>query len=274
MISVACCQMEPQIGDMDGNLEKTLYWIDRGVADGANLIVLPELCVSGYVLRTREEAYDLSECVPEGRAVRSWEEKAEENEVYIVGGLAERDKARLYNTSVIVGPDGYIGKYRKLHLWFEENLFFEPGDLGLPIFYTSLGRVAMMVCYDMWFSELPRIYAIKGADIIVIPTNWPESRSQDRIHDITDKLLVAHAHINGVYIAACDRVGSERGMKFKGRSIIVSQSGEILSGPASDEREEMIISELDFANSRIKRKNRFNDILGDRRKDVYHDILG
>jgi predicted amidohydrolase len=272
IINVACCQIEPKIGMADENLDKTLSWIKKAAAEGANLIILPELCVSGYVFNSRVEAFQNAEAVPGGKSVNSWVELASQHDIYLVAGIAEKHCSSLYNTSVLIGPAGYIGKYRKLHLWFEEKLFFEPGDLGLPLFKVPFGRLGMMVCYDMWFPEISRIYSTMGADIITIPTNWP--KYEHSIVGITDKIIVSQSHMNGVFIAACDRVGKERDVEFLGRSIITSNAGNVLSGPASATAEEIIMSRCNISDSRIKRSNKLNDRFGDRRTDVYDKTLG
>ena len=132
----------------------------------------------------------------------------------------------------------------------------------------------MMICYDMWFPEVPRIYSSMGADIIVIPTNWPIEEDPNKLVDITDNLIITHSHINGVFIAACDRVGEERKVKFKGRSIITSNTGEILDGPASSIHEEIVMARCNLTDSRIKQKNKLNNICSDRRIDVYDQTLG
>ncbi|MFP3951534.1 MAG: nitrilase family protein [Candidatus Bathyarchaeia archaeon] len=274
LAKISCCQMKPEIGDRVGNLESALDWIKASVEEGGDLIILPELCISGYVFNSREEAYSLAEAVPGGESIKTLEDAANEHQVHIVAGLAEEEDSCIYNTAVLVGPDGYIGKYRKLHLWYEEHLFFEEGDLGLPVFYTPWGRIGLMVCYDMWFPEISRIYAAMGADLLVVPTNWPEPRDIGGITDITDKLLITQAHMNSVYIAACDRVGYERGVTFKGRSIIIDPSGEVVAGPGSSDSEEIIMSDCNLSDSRNKRKSRYNDALKDRRIDVYDKFLG
>jgi len=269
-LRVACCQINPKIGDKTENLQSTLDWIKKSVERNAELIILPELCTSGYVFNSREEAYSLAEPVPGGESIKAWEKAAKNHKIYLVAGLAEEENYRLFNTAVLIGPDGYIGKYRKLHLWYEENLFFEEGDSRLPLFYTPWGRIGMMVCYDMWFPEVARIYAIRGADILVIPTNWPEPRGDGEIPDITDKILISQAHLNGIYIAACDRIGSERGIAFKGRSIIVNPDGKVKAGPGSSEKEELMMANCNLSDSRNKRKSKYNDTMNDRRVDVYN----
>ncbi len=266
---IACLEIEPKITALDENLEKTLSFIEKAASQGANLIILPELCVSGYVFNSRAEAYGCSEMIPSGDSIKAWERICKEKGIFLIAGIAERENDALYNSSVYIGPDGYIGKYRKLHLWYEEKFFFEPGNLGLPLFNSQIGRVAMMICYDMWFPEVSRIHSLNGADLLAIPTNWPEYPRLERVQEITDKILVTHSYLNGVFTAACDRVGTERGTKFKGRSIITGIDGSILAGPASDNKEEIIIAECKLINSRIKSLNNLNNIIWDRRDDVY-----
>jgi predicted amidohydrolase len=274
MLKMACCQIEPKIGMKHQNLEKTLSWIEKATSMGSQLIVLPELCISGYVFNSRGEAFDNAELVPGGRSVKAWEDVARQNGIYIVAGIAEKQDTALFNTAVLIGPQGYIGKYRKLHLWFEEKLFFEPGNTGLPVFNVPFGRLGMMICYDMWFPELPRIYASLGVDLLVIPTNWPKSRESNQLVDITDKIIISHSNINGIFIAACDRVGEERGVAFKGRSIITSNHGVIIDGPASATSEEIVKASCNLSAARKKQSSEFNNILGDRRTDVYDQTLG
>ena len=277
VVKIACCQIEPRVGRKEENLEKTLRFAEEAADEGAALILLPELANTGYVFNTRSEAFGLSEEVPGGETIRAWEELAMRRGVYLAAGMAEREGGRLYNSSVLMGPEGYIGKYRKLHLWNREKLFFEPGDLGLPVFHTPLGRLAMYLCWDMWFPELTRIYALQGVDLILNITNWV-SAGRDREEEetrLTEAVCVALAHINSVFIAAADRIGIERGQPFLGRSMIVSPSGELLAGPASHDQEETIFAVCNLVESRKrKRKTRLNHLMLDRRTDVYDTLLG
>ena len=275
MVKIACCQFEPKIGEKEKNIKKGLRMADEAKNQGANIIILPELANSGYVFNSRREAFDLSEEVPEGETTRVWEEFAKKHELYLAMGISELFADRLYNSSVLLGPEGYIGKYRKLHLWNREKLFFEPGDLGLPLFHTPVGRMAMYICYDMWFPEMTRIYTLQGADLMLNITNWVSSEKQTDDSRLTEAVCVANAHLNSVFIAASDRVGIERGQPFLGRSMIVSPSGELLAGPASYDKEEIIYADCNLSEARQrKRKNRLNHLILDRRIDVYDQLLG
>ena len=110
--------------------------------------------------------------MPAGETTAAWSEAARRHNIYIVAGIAERAGGALYNSAVVLGPSGYIGTFRKVHLWAAENLFFEPGDLGFPVFKTPIGRIGVAICYDGWFPETFRLQALQGADIVCVPTNW------------------------------------------------------------------------------------------------------
>ncbi|WP_119165280.1 nitrilase family protein [Algihabitans albus] len=275
-ITLACVQMEPRIGDPTGNIERSCAKIEEAAAAGAGLVVLPELANSGYVFERREEAYAHAETAGDGPASLAWAELARRHGLYIVAGLAERDGAALYNSAAVIGPEGHIGTYRKMHLWNEENLYFEPGNLGFPVFQTPIGRIGCLICYDIWFPEAFRLLALQGADLVCVPTNWvpvpgqtPERRAMANV------LCMGAAHSNSLFVAAADRVGTERGQPFIGQSLICDVTGWPLAGPASRDQEEILTAAVDLADARRKRNwNTFNQPLRDRRVDVYDTVLG
>ncbi len=275
-VRIACLQMEPRVGERDMNLDRTLDLIGQAASAGAGLVVLPELCNSGYVFSTREEALDLSEDIPDGPSCQAWADAAARHRMHIVAGIAERDGHSLYNSAVVIGPQGVIGTYRKTHLWAAENLFFEPGDRGVPVFRTGIGRIAVVICYDIWFPEVFRLAAIQGADILCVPTNWVPMPDQPAgLPKMSNILAMSGAHSNSMFLAAADRVGVERGQPFIGNSLIVSCTGWPLAGPASEDREEMLIADVNLSDARRKRNwNDFNQVLRDRRTDLYAEDLG
>jgi N-carbamoylputrescine amidase len=275
-LRIACIQMEPVVGERDSNVAKSLKLIGEAAAKGARLIVLPELANSGYVFRSRDEAFALAEPVPDGPTCRAWADAAARLGVSIVAGIAERSGEKLFNSAVLIGRSGYIGTFRKVHLWNEENLYFEPGDLGFPVFATPAGRVGMMICYDGWFPESYRLLALQGADVVCIPTNWVPIPGQDpKQPAMANVLCMAAAHSNSLFVAAADRVGTERGQPFLGRSLIVSHTGWPIAGPASASDEEIIVADVNLADARRKRNwNEYNQVLRDRRTDLYGEMLG
>ena len=165
-IKIACIQMEPVIGEKERNVRRSLELVEDAAANGAHLLVLPELCNSGYVFDLREEAFALAEEIPNGPTCRGWQEAARKHNLHIVAGINERDGQVLYNASVVIGPAGHLGTFRKVHLWNKENLFFERGNLGFPVFRTPFGRIGTFICYDGWFPESFRLCALQGADIV------------------------------------------------------------------------------------------------------------
>ena len=275
-ITVACIQMEPKIGEKKANVAHSLDKIAEAAGKGARLIVLPELCNSGYVFASRHEAFTLAEPVPNGPTSEVWLEAARRHGAVIVAGICERAGDALYNSAAIVGPDGFIGTYRKVHLWGAENLFFEPGDLGVPVWRTEFGRMAVAICYDGWFPETFRLCALQGADIVCIPTNWvPIPGQAEGRQAMANILAMGAAHSNSIFIACADRVGIERGQRFEGQSLIVSYTGWPVAGPASRDTEDILIAEVDLGEARRKRNwNAFNQVLRDRRADVYDEMLG
>lgn len=275
-IHVASVQTAPVMGDVAANVARSIELAEQAAAQGARLVVLPELANTGYMFASRQEAHALAESVPDGPSSRAWIALAQRLGIYLVAGIAERSGGRLYNAAIIAGPDGYLGTYRKLHLWGDENLFFEPGDLGLPVFHTELGRIGVAICYDGWFPEVYRLLALRGADIVAVPTNWVPMPGQTPDGPaMAHALAIAGAHSNGLTLVCADRVGVERGQPFVGRSLIVGSQGWTSAGPASHDREEVLLARVDvMASRRARQLNDFNHVLRDRRRDLYDELLG
>lgn len=275
-LKVACLQMEPKIGQVRANVARSLELIGQAAQAGAQLVVLPELCNTGYVFESRDEAMALSEEVPAGPTSKAWMEAARQHRMFIVAGITEREGDKLYNSAVLVGPDGYVGRYRKNHLWGDENKFFSPGNLGVPVFDIGAGRIACAICYDIWFPEIFRLAALQGADMLCVSTNWvPMPEQPGHVPMMANILAMGGAHANSMFVAAADRVGVERGQPFLGNSLIVSHTGWALAGPASLDKEELIVADLDLADARRNRHlTEFNERLRDRRTDLYGEMLG
>jgi len=275
-VNVACVQFEPRFGDLAHNRDRTTELIRRAHAQGADLIVLPELVSSGYVFESREEAYELSEAGTDGPFVKALSTAAAELKVHVVAGYCERSAEKLFNSAVLVGPHGVIGNYRKSHLWGAEALFFERGDLGFPVWTTRLGRIGIIICYDGWFPEAWRLCALQGADIVCVPTNWvPMPDQPTNQMAMANILCMAAAHSNSIFVAAASRTGVERGQPFIGQSVIAAHTGWLAAGPASHEDEEIIAAACNLSDARRKRTlNEFNQVMRDRRKDVYGEMLG
>ncbi len=264
---VSCAQYAVREGDRDHNLERSLHFIRQATAEGADLVILPEFANSGSDPGSRDQALDLAEEVPGGPTVRAWREEAEASNVCVVVGLLEREGDTLYNSAVLLGP-GVLGRYRKTHLWDKEKLLYEPGR-ELPVFDTPLGRIGVLICYDAWFPEAARALALKGAQILCIPSNAPDDWVPEtrRRGDLTmlDVHCIAAANANRVFIAAANRVGDG----YLGRSCIVDVTGGVLA-LAGPEEEEMVSAELDLHRARAeKRLTDLSHAFGDRNPAAY-----
>ncbi|WP_028921568.1 nitrilase-related carbon-nitrogen hydrolase [Pseudonocardia acaciae] len=268
---VACLQMECAVGEPSRNIATAVRLARSAARAGARLLVLPELCNSGYVLASRAEAHALAEPVPDGPASSAFLEVCRETGAYLVAGLAERDGADLYSSAVLYGPDGHLGTYRKLHLWNTENLYFEPGDLGVRVVHTEIGRIGLAVCYDAWFPETFRALAAQRADLVAMPVNWVRGPGDaEGSHPAGVTLAIAAATCNGMSIAVADRVGEERGQRFLGASTLVGPRGQLLAPLAGDTDEQVVAAEIDLEAIRSARTwSPYNHLMHDRRTDVY-----
>lgn len=255
-------QFNPVFGEIKRNLDLVTARL-AGVP--CDLMVLPELFASGYQFVSREEVESLAEPVPGGPTTQRLVELAEEWKLHIVGGLPERSLDRYYNSAVVVGPTGFLGTYRKTHLFFEETLLFSPGDTGFEVWDIGIARIGVMVCFDWFYPESARTLALKGAEIVCHPSNLVMPHCPDA--------MITRCLENQVFAITANRIGSEeRGGKerltYIGTSEIVSPRGRILRR-ATREQEELAVLEIDPAEARNKSLNPYNDLLRDRRVPLY-----
>ena len=262
-------QLRLRVGDLVGNRAVARRAIEAAAQAGARLVVLPELAASGYVFTDKAEAATLSEDL-DGPTVTEWMGLAAEHDLVIVGGLAERGAAgALFNTAVVIDPSGLRASYRKAHLWDFEKEIFNAGDARPPVIETDVGRIAVMVCYDLEFPEWVRLAALAGADILCVPTNWPLApRPVDERPGEVIRAQAA-ASTNRIYVIAADRCGVERGVKWTGGSVIVDPDGFPLAGPVSADEPALLLADIDVACARTKSLGERNDVLDDRRTDLY-----
>jgi predicted amidohydrolase len=233
----------------------------RLLCGGVDLLVLPELCNSGYNFDSPEQAWETSEAVGDSVFLRYLESLCRRHNCHIVSGFNERDGDRLYNSAVLVGPQGYMGRYRKLHLFLNEKDFFAPGDEGLPLFDIGECRVGMLVCFDWIFPEVWRILALQGADIIAHPSNLV-------LPGLAQRAVPIHALTNRVYVVTANRIGSEGDLTFTGLSSIADPRGQVLA-QASPSGEEAGMVEVDIAMARDKNITPRNNLFADRRPGEY-----
>lgn len=268
-IRVAAVRVGPQIGAVDANRRGTVEAIARAAAAGADLVVLPELASSGYCFATAGEARASAEAVP-GPTTRAWQEAAARHRAVVVGGICELDERdRVRNTAVVVDADGVRARYRKLHLWGREPDWFVAGDERPPVVTTAAGRIGLGICYDLWFPELTRDLARRGAEIVAFPSNLSASPAQDGLPHLDVVVALATAHVNRVHLVVADRCLTERGHAWLGAALVVDADGTLLAGPPPGDGDAMAIAEVDPARARSKAWDDRNDLLGDRRRDIY-----
>jgi predicted amidohydrolase len=264
---VACAQLAPVFGDTEANRARAAAAIEQAASSGAQLVVLPELCISGYVFEDAAEALSLAEPLS-GPTVASWLELARRHELVIVGGICERDEnGSVCNSAVVVDETGLRATYRKAHLWDREQQVFAAGDASPPVVDTAAGRVGVAVCYDAFFPELMRGLALAGADLIAVPMNSPVMGEQLRPLGAELVLAIAAAHVNRVFVAQADRAGRERGVDWVQASAIVSPAGSLLAGPLPGPR--VLLADCDLEQARDKSLAPDNDVLADRRPELY-----
>lgn len=243
---VAGIQCDPQLARPDLNLEMIATWATQASKAGAALAIFPECAVTGYCFDSREEAMEFAESIP-GPATAKLETIARRLKLHLVAGMLERAENQLFNAAVIVGPNGLIGSYRKIHLPFlGVDRFTDHGRNGFPVLNTPLARIGVNICYDCSFPESSRVMMLAGADLIALPTNWPESGGCA----IPEFVVPTRALENRVYYAAVNRVGTERKDKFIGRSSIVDPTGKTLA--SAGEGEQMLLAEINPALARDK----------------------
>jgi predicted amidohydrolase len=260
-------QTHPEFGQVEANLDAAETAI--AAAGEADLVILPELFATGYAFESLEQARALAEPVPDGPTVHRLARIARETGATIVAGIAELAGERLYNSAVIVTPNGWLGTYRKTHLFAEETLWFAPGDSGFRV-WTGTDRrgqsyrLGVMVCFDWYFPESARALALSGADVVAHPSNLVLPHCPDS--------MPVRALENRVFTATANRVGTEatsRGaLTFIGRSRICSPRGAVLA-EASAVLPDVLTVEIDPREARDKTLNPYNNLFGARRPSLY-----
>jgi len=245
-VRVAGVQMDPKILEKEKNLSKCLEFLETAAKKNAEIIVFPECALTGYCFSSLEESFSVAESVfdPSSRAIASL---CKELNVYTIIGFLERDGDKYYNSIALIGPNGVIGTYRKLHLPFLGiDRFVNPGDQPLKVFETEVGRIGMNICFDIRIPESARVLTLLGAESIMLPTNWPKGA------ELVPKYVInARAYENRVNVIAVNRVGKERGFEFIGQSKIVDYSGKTLA-EANSLKEEIIFATIDLDGARKK----------------------
>lgn len=265
MTRVACVQLAPVLGDLEANLDASTAAIADAVADGAQIVVLPELVTSGYMFADADEARPAA-LPADGAAFGRWIDAA--GDATVVGGFCEAGAdGRLYNSALVIDRSEVVAVYRKTHLWDREKLVFTPGDRLPAVLSTAHGLLAVLVCYDLEFPEVTRLVAVQGAELIVAPVNWPRLPHPEGERQGEVITAMSAARTNRVAIAVCDRAGVERGQQWAEASVIINADGWVDAeagwGPG------IAIADVDLAASRNKNLTEFVHVHTDRRLDLY-----
>lgn len=260
---VAAVQFSPKMCDIKYNVDKQLAMSREAARNGAKLIVNPEMGCTGYCWYDREEIAPYVETIP-GPTTEKFAEVAKTFGCWIVINIAEVDPRTkiYYNSFVLVGPDGLVGKYRKIHSFVAEPKWAKGGDVGFPVWETDIGNIGGVICMDGFFVESIRVPALKGADVIVYPTNW-------LLEKCPCPTWITRAFENSVYFIAADRWNDERGTQFSGGSSIINPDGTI-QAHTQEYADVIVYGEVDIAKARDKSylggpENKFLD----RRPDQY-----
>ena len=269
-VRVAAVQMEPHLANLDHNRRRILAHLSEAVREKAQLVVFPECATSGYGFDSLKEARRAAEPVP-GPTSDVLVPVCVKRAIHVVVGILEQDADKIYNSALLIGPSGLVAVYRKTHLPFLGVDRFVDAGASLAVHDTAAGRLGLLICYDMRFPEPARVLALCGAEIIVHPTNWHVTST-----DFPLFITKCRARENRVYVVSADRVGSESGTAYLGRSQIIDVMGYPLA-EADDHSEAILYADLDLAEARRKRvviePGVFEmDAFGDRRPDIYEPL--
>jgi len=266
-ITLALAQISSKREDKKDNLKKIEELTIKAKEQSADLVIFPELCLTGYVVR--DQLYELAETIP-GPSTKQIEAIARKTGMHIIFGmpeLSEKTKATMFNTSVFVGPKGIIGKYHKMYLpthsVFEEKRYFRPG-YQTASFTTALGGIGLCICYDLFFPEVTRLTRLEGAKLIVCISASPSVR-----RSYFEILTAARALENTAYLAYVNLVGVEDGLQFWGGSRLVSPTGDIVAKAKYDE-EDFVLCEVDF--NEMRPAEAFIPTLRDLRPELFDEL--
>jgi len=263
LMKVGYAQFKPTLGRKERNLKKMTDLVKTAARMDAELLVFPELCTTGYAFRSVAETRSLCEKIPGGPSTRRMMELSQEHNLGIVGGVAELAGGACYNSAVLVVDGELLGRYRKAHLFHREKRWFRAGNSPFQVYNIDGAKIGITICFDWAFPECIRVLALKGADIICQPANL--------LLPYCQKAMLGAAVQNRVFIVTANRTGFERGLRFTGRSQIVSPSMRILA--RSSTREEVRVAQLNLDEARNKKLNEYNDLILDRRPELYTELV-
>jgi predicted amidohydrolase len=269
-VKIACAQIDVRLGDSGYNRDTIIGKIRAAAAMSASLVVFPECALQGFCYNSLDEAARDAES-REGPSAEKIADVCRQEGVHAVYGYIEESGGKYYNAAMLIGPGGPIANYRKVHVPFAGvERFLTPGDQHFHVHDLPFGKVGISICYDINFPEPARVLKLLGAELIILPVNWPTG---DRTADCVVNVRANENHVN---FAAADRVGAERGWRFIGRSKVVDFNGETVA-EASATDEELLLAEIDMEQASRNRIINIpgeyeTDRIGDRRPEFYSAI--
>lgn len=270
MTRICCRQLAPVIADLPANRNLTCAAIEESIAAGAQIVVLPELATSGYMFSSTAEARSVA-IRADHDLFGQWSALAAKGSAVVIGGFCESaPDGGVFNSAAVVDGTGVLAVYRKLHLWDTEKNIFTPGAAAPPVVETPFGRIAVIICYDLEFPELTRSVALRGADLLAVPTNWPLVYRPPGERPPEVQIGIAAARVNRMSIACCDRTGTERGQEWTAGTTIINEAGWVTS-TAGDGN--IAAADLDLSLSRNKVLTERAHIFRDRRPELYGDLV-
>ena len=271
-LTIAGVQMDVKLGEINENLQNVEKFLRQASQIGPDLVVFPECSLTGYCFNSLDEAMPTAQKLP-GAASDYLAGLCSDLNTHIIVGMLEESNGKVFNCCALIGPEGLIERYRKIHLpYLGVDRFVSPGNVPFNVTGICGTKVGMGICYDVAFPETSRVMMLKGAEIIALPTNWPPPADREAKHTI-----IVRAMENHVFVLAVNRVGTERGYRFIGQSKLCSPTGEILA-QADETNESIIHAVIDPEQAREKHwvitpgENEI-DWRADRRPDMYSDIV-
>lgn len=268
-VRVSVVQMAPKVFDKPSNLAKIAHFVKKiAAAEPENdLIIFPELVTTGY--ECGEKFSELAEPFPNGPTIDFMARLAQQYHTHLIFGFAEADSGRegvLYNSAALIDGQGTpVGVYRKVHLFGDEGKFFQPG-YEYPLFHSEIGRIGIFICWDALFPEVARIYALQGADLLVVCTNWEDPYAKE-----WDLMTSARAFDNTLPLAAANRIGKDDTLSFFGHSRILSPLGKVIT-ELEEGVEAYATAKIDYDETKQLRTKYWTQ-LAQRRPDTYRLLV-
>lgn len=289
-IRVAAVSTNSPLGDVEGVLAAVGQWTRRAVQQGAELILFPELQIHGHCT---PNTWELAEAIPDGPSTRRILEIAREYKAYLSIGLSEKERDIVFNTQILVGPAGYIGKQRKLHLSRDEVLFYK-GGREVPVFDIGKCKVGTIICYDNQFPEPARILALRGADVLLMPhaarvKMWKDTAesmaaARAHTHEYFISCYAQRARENACFVVLANQAGragyvdmypkdSPSQPHHCGGAITFAPDGEVIACSQREEiHDEMIVADLEEKRLASERSLP-NYTLRTRRPELYEELV-